>query len=90
MTFRTWAAEATLIDRRIDGPTRCCGRDFVAADMLVHFGLVRTTVLAQIRVRFPHLATVGPDDLYLCDACRSTLERERILSRAETPRRVKR
>ena len=90
--FRTWATDrkvdlpAEIVDRRLGGPPRCCSRDLVAADMLVHFGSVRTTVLAQTRTRFPHLAAVGPDDLYLCDACRATLERERIVARTEMPR----
>lgn len=91
MAFRTWAFDeginlsTQMIDRRLGGPPRCCSRDFVAADMLVHFGAVSTPALAQLRTRFPHLARVGPNDLYLCDACRSTLIRERVIDTRDAP-----
>ncbi len=92
MTFRTWAIDETadppaqVVDRRTGGPPPCCSRYLVAADALVFFGALGTAKLRKVYARFPHLSLIAVQDLYLCDACRGTLRRERILTRAEVPR----
>lgn len=90
--MKTWADEAQVeppglsIDRGVgEGPPRCCARRLVAADALVHFGDLLPALLAKVLDRFPHLGSVPPDQLYLCDGCRGSLRREAVLKRDEEP-----
>jgi hypothetical protein len=77
---------AVPVDRfRGEGPPRCCARRRIAADMLVWYGGLGVTLLGRVRSRFPHLADTPDTDLYLCDGCRETLRRERIIARLEMP-----
>jgi hypothetical protein len=57
----------------------------VAADALVYFGDLLPLRLAKLLARFPYLADVPPDQLYLCDGCRGTIRRETVLTRDEEP-----
>jgi hypothetical protein len=78
--------QALPVDRfRGEGPPRCCGRRRIAADMLVWYGGLGATLLGRVRSRFEHLADVPDADLYLCDGCRETLRRNRVLLRTEMP-----
>jgi hypothetical protein len=72
------------IDER-DGPEPCCKKRRVAADTLVWYGDLPPGLLAKVRARFPHMDAVADVDLYLCDGCRETLRRERVLLRPELP-----
>jgi len=90
--MKTWADSAGVrppglsMDRDAgQGPPRCCARRLVAADALVHYGDLHPTRLARVLARFPHLADVPLDQLYLCDGCRGTIRREVVLTRDEEP-----
>lgn len=91
--MKTWADEAgitppsTTIDRDAgQGPKpRCCDRRYVTADALVYFGDMDTDQRLRVRNRLTRLAHAHDLTLYLCDACRETLRRERVLERAEMP-----
>lgn len=90
MRYVTWAdhesetgrtrARVLRRARSREGPSvRCCKRP-VAADQLVLFApddTVTPEAWARVRARFPHLPERGA---YLCDGCRETLRRERVLN----------
>ncbi len=93
MTFRTWASDAgfsppaRIIDREIHRlPPPCCSKRYVAADMLVYFGDMSPAQRQVVLQHMPNLRDIVPTRLYLCDGCRSTIERHGILARAEAPR----
>lgn len=86
--MRTWASDAGVspasmtLDRDAgEGPARCCARRFVAADALVFYGDLDSGKLARVRARFPDLSGAT----YLCDSCRETLRREKVIARTEMP-----
>jgi hypothetical protein len=85
---KTWADEAGLtpasksIDRDAgEGPPRCCGRRFVAADSLICYDELAPDRLKALIVRLPHLDEASP--LYLCDGCSELLIRELVFTREE-------
>ncbi len=80
-------------------PAWCCNKRVLAADMLVYMGHLPQPTLDKIKVRMQKawnraeeqagygfsLRTQGEVGLYLCDGCRETLRREKILTREEMP-----
>lgn len=82
---RRLAADGETLELTIDGPPPCCKKRIIASDMLVFYGGLPPGQLQKIRDRFPHLAGVADVDLYLCDGCRSTLLREKVLKWADVP-----
>lgn len=90
--MRTWASDAGVdppglsIDRDAgEGPPRCCRRRRVAADALVFYGGLPAGIRGRVLGRFPRLAEISPEERYLCDGCRETLRRERVIARTEMP-----
>lgn len=74
------------VDRHAgDGPPPCCGRRRVAADMLVWYGGIGPDALRRVRNVIPDLEGVDDEDVYLCDGCRGTVRRARVLTAEETP-----
>lgn len=88
----TWAdtagvipASSTLDRDAGEGPKpRCCSRRFVSADALVLYGELASNLRQAVVARFKHLERAAAD-MYLCDSCRETLRRERVITREEMP-----
>jgi hypothetical protein len=85
---KTWADEAGIdppglsMDRDAgEGPPRCCGRRFVAADGLVCYDDLAPERLKRLLARLPRLAEAA--SIYLCDGCSELLLREEIFTREE-------
>jgi uncharacterized protein YlaI len=50
--------------------------------MLIYYGDVGEDVADKVTTRFQHLKD-DPQSIYLCDACREILRREKVLDRTE-------
>ncbi len=84
---------------RISTPGWCCNKRVLAADMLVYVGHLPAATLNKIKARMPKawnqaaaqagyglsLRKQGEVGLYLCDGCRETLRREKVLLPTEMP-----
>lgn len=91
--LKTWADErrleepATSVNRDAgEGPPRCCTTAVVAGDGLVWWGELPAELLERVFARFPTLATIPLEDLYLCGGCREQLFREELVTREEVAR----